>query len=162
MEILEDGRRALAALGIDQWQGPYPHRAAIEADVARGDSFVVEEGGRVVATAMIGFSGERDYDLIDGGSWLTASRSDDPGYAVVHRVAVGAGFQGRGGASFLLAGAVDLSRDRGAESVRIDTHPGNVPMRRLLEKAGFAHCGTIYIAHAEGGTPERIAYEKLV
>ena len=163
MDILAEGRRALAELGIDQWQGGYPHREAIEIDRARGESYVVvDDEGTVVATAMVGFSGEGDYDLIDRGSWLTATRSDDACYGVVHRVAVGAGFQGRGGASFLLAGAVDLSRDRGAESVRIDTHPGNVPMRRLLEKAGFAHCGTIYIAHAEGGTPERVAYEKLV
>lgn len=162
MTILADGRRALAALGIDQWQGCYPHREVIEADVARGDSYVVEEDGRVVATAMIGFSGERDYDVIEGGAWLTASCSAHPDYAVVHRVAVDAGFQGRGGALFLLQHALDLTRERGHASVRIDTHPGNAPMRRLLEKVGFAQCGTIYIAHAEESTPERIAYEKLV
>lgn len=161
MGIIEDGRRALGALGIDQWQGCYPHRGAIESDVASGASYVVEESRRVLATVMIGFSGERDYDLIEG-AWLTDSRSDDPDYAVVHRLAVDAESLGRGVASFLLASAEDLSRDGGAASVRIDTHPGNRPMRRLLEKSGFAQCGTIYIAHAEKGVPERIAYEKLV
>ena len=161
MSILADGRASLAALGIDQWQGCYPHRAAIEGDVACGESYVVEESGRVLATAMIGLSGESDYDLIEG-AWLTRFRSDDPGYAVVHRVAVDAGALGRGVASFLLSCAEDVSRDGGVASVRIDTHPGNKPMRRLLEKTGFAQCGTIYIAHAEGGVPERIAYEKLV
>lgn len=161
MGIIEDGRRALAALGIDQWQGCYPHRGAIEGDVACGASFVVEESGQVLATAMIGFRGERDYDVIEG-AWLTESRSGDPAYAVVHRLAVGAECLGRGAASFLLASAEGLSRDEGAASVRIDTHPGNRPMRRLLEKAGFEQCGTIYIAHAEEGVPERIAYEKLV
>ena len=118
--------------------------------------------GTVVATAMVGFSGEGDYDLIDRGSWLTATRSDDACYGVVHRVAVSASCKGRGAASLLLACAEELTRDRGCESVRIDTHPGNLPMRRLLEKSGYAECGVIYIAHAEAGTPERIAYEKLV
>ena len=163
MDILADGRRALAELGIDQWQGGYPHREAIEADRARGESYVVVgDEGDVVATAMVGFSGERDYDLIDRGSWLTNTRSDDACYGVVHRVAVSASCKGRGAASFLLACAEELTRDRGCESVRIDTHPGNLHMRRLLEKSGYAECGVIYIAHAEAGTPERIAYEKLV
>ena len=163
MDILADGRRALAALGIDQWQGGYPHREVVEADRARGESYVVaDDDGAVVATAMVGFSGERDYDLIDKGSWLTATRSDSACYGVVHRVAVSASCKGRGAASLLLACAEELTRERGCVSVRIDTHPGNLPMRRLLEKNGYAECGTIYIAHAEGGTPERIAYEKLV
>ena len=75
MSILADGRASLAALGIDQWQGGYPHRAVIEDDTARGDSYVVEADDRIVATAMIGFSGERDYDRIEEGSWLTSCTS---------------------------------------------------------------------------------------
>ena len=163
MDILADGRRALASLGIDQWQGGYPHRDAIERDMACGCSYVVvDEGGSVVATAMVGFAGERDYDLIDRGSWLTESRSGEPCYGVVHRVAVSAACKGRGAAPLLLENAERLTRERGCESVRIDTHPGNLPMRRLLEKRGYAECGTIYIAHAGEATPDRIAYEKLV
>ena len=137
---------ALAELGIDQWQGGYPHREAIEIDRARGESYVVvdDEGHHQPATAMVGFSGEGDYDLIDRGSWLTATRSDDACYGVVHRVAVSASCKGRGAASLLLACAEELTRDRGCESVRIDTHPGNLPMRRLLEKSGYAECGVIW------------------
>lgn len=163
MGILADGRASLAALGIDQWQGGYPHRGVIEADVARGDSYLVEgEEGRVVATAMVGFAGERDYDRIERGSWLTACTSADPCYGVVHRVAVSSACRGRGAASFLLERAEGLARERGCSSVRVDTHPGNAPMRRLLEKRGYSECGVIYIAHAEEATPDRIAYEKLV
>lgn len=163
MDILADGRVALGALGIDQWQGGYPHREAVEGDVARGDSYVVvDEDGSIVATAMVGFGGERDYDRIERGSWLTGGLSDDPCYAVVHRVAVSASCKGRGAASYLLACAEDLARGHGSASVRIDTHPGNMPMRSLLAKRGFRECGTIFIGHAEGATPDRIAYEKLV
>ncbi|MDJ1651557.1 MULTISPECIES: GNAT family N-acetyltransferase [Gordonibacter] len=163
MDILADGRRALAALGIDQWQGGYPHRDVIEADVARGDSYVVEgEDGRIMATAMVGFAGERDYDLIEGGRWLTDCLSSDPSYGVVHRVAVSSACKGRGAASLLLENAERLVHDRGFASVRIDTHPGNVPMRRLMTKRGYTECGIIYIAHAEEATPDRVAFEKLV
>lgn len=161
MGILADGRMALAALGIDQWQGGYPHRDVVESDVSRGDSYVVVDGGDVVATAMIGLSGERDYDYIEG-AWLTEGSSDDPCYSVIHRVAVDGARKGRGAASFLLASAEDLARRHGRASVRIDTHPGNAPMRRLLAKHGYTQCGTIFIAHADGGIPDRVAYEKLM
>ena len=162
MSILADGRASLAALGIDQWQGGYPHRAVIEDDTARGDSYVVEADDRIVATAMIGFSGERDYDRIEEGSWLTSCTSERPCYGVVHRVAVASDGTTRGAATFLLARAEELARANGSASVRIDTHPGIAPMRKLLAKAGYEQCGIIYIAHAEGGTPERIASERLV
>lgn len=161
MNILSDGRSALASLGIDQWQGGYPHRDVIEADVARGDSYVaVDEDGTILATIMVGFAGERDYDHIEGGSWLTDSCSGSPCYGVVHRVAVAATCKGRGVASFLLDEAEKLTHERKCASVRIDTHPGNMPMRQLLLKKGYTQCGTIYIAHAEEGTPDRIAFEK--
>lgn len=163
MQILAEGRASLAALGIDQWQGGYPHRDAIELDVRNGDSYVlVDANGLVFATAMIGFTGESDYDRIVNGSWLTDCSSSDPHYGVVHRVAVASDFQGRGIASYLIEQAEDMVATCDFASVRIDTHPGNKPMRRLLEKRGYTECGTIYISHAEGSTPDRIAYEKLV
>lgn len=162
MDILADGRRALAALGVDQWQEGYPYRETIEGDIAAGESYVIEDEGAVVATAMVGFAGERYYDVIEQGNWLTSSSSTHPCYAVVHRVAVSAACQGKGVASSLLGFAEQQACERGCESVRIDTHPDNEPMRRVLEKCGYARCGIIYIAHAETGSPNRIAYEKLV
>ena len=102
MGILADGRAALQALGIDQWQGGYPHRAVVEADVTRGESYVAKDGDLAVATMMVGFSGERIYDFITAGAWLTDSSSADQGYGVVHRVAVALAHRGRGAASFLL------------------------------------------------------------
>lgn len=162
MGILADGRAALKALGIDQWQGGYPHRAVVEGDVARGESYLAEDAGEAVATVMVGFSGERIYDGIVGGAWLTDSPAADPGYGVVHRVAVSLAHRGRGAASFLLEQAEALTWQEGLASVRIDTHPGNLPMRRLLLKRGYVECGTVYIDHAEGATPDRVAYEKLL
>lgn len=160
MQILSDGRASIAALGIDQWQGGYPSRATIEEDVAAGKSRVVEaEDGSLLATAMVDFDGDAIYDSIDG-AWLTSSTSENPAYACVHRVAVAAESKGKGAAKFLLAEACAAAKRAGLESVRVDTHPGNVPMRSLLEACGFKLCGIILIAYAGEDTPERVAYEK--
>lgn len=160
MRILSDGRASLAALGIDQWQGGYPFRSTVEEDVAAGKSYVVEdEDGALLATAMVDFDGEVTYDEIDG-AWLTESTSANPGYACVHRLAVSASGKGRGAAKLVLNEACSMTRYEGLSSVRVDTHPGNVPMRSLLERCGFKLCGVIRIAHAGEDTPERVAYEK--
>ena len=46
---------------------------------------------------------------------------------------------------------------RRCESLRIDTHADNAPMRGLLRKLGFAQCGTIRLAD---GSP-RLAFERV-
>lgn len=167
--ILDQARERLGALGIDQWQNGYPNRAAIEEDVACGRSYVVTEGAEasdvpdaIIATAMIDASGEPTYDVIYDGSWLTSSSSACPSYVTVHRVAVADGATGRGVARFLLGEAARMARDGGAQSVRIDTHEGNAPMRGLLRSCGFTECGVILLDDPLEPTQERLAFEKLV
>ena len=158
MEVLADGRAAIATLGIDQWQAGYPFRNTIEADVAAGMSYVVEDEDTVVGTFMMTYEGEPTYDVIEG-AWLTASDSAAPRYACIHRIAVADEARGKGVAKFAIAQGLDLARAEGAESVRIDTHPGNVRMRGLCSRMGFSECGIIYISHAGEGTPDRVAFE---
>ena len=81
--VLMDGKAALGHLGIDQWQGAYPTQQIVRDDIEAGHSYVLEEDGEVVATTVIGFTGEPVYDSIEG-AWLTASDSRDPRYAVLH------------------------------------------------------------------------------
>ena len=55
-----------------------------------------------------------------------------------------------------------LARTQGFASVRIDTHEGNLPMRRALDKAGFQLCGNIILKDCvEAGDP-RVAYEIIL
>ena len=72
--VLMDGKAALGRLGIDQWQGAYPTQQIVRDDIEAGHSYVLEEDGVVVATTVIGFTGEPVYDAIEG-AWLTGSDS---------------------------------------------------------------------------------------
>jgi len=163
MEILADGREALAAAGIDQWQGGYPYRDVIERDIALGQSYVVEDGdGGLIATAVISFLSEKDYLVIEGGEWLTDAPEGSEAYAVVHRVAVAHTAKGKGVASFILEGAEEIAKEGGARSIRVDTHADNTPMRKLLAKEGYTHCGTVYVSHAGELSSARMAFEKIL
>ena len=58
--------------------------------------------------------------------------------------------------------ATALAKALGLPSVRIDTHHGNRPMQRALEKEGFQPCGDIILVGGpEDGDP-RLAFERLL
>lgn len=162
-EVISQGRARLAALDIDQWQGGRPDLALIRSDIAAGCCRIAMEEGRIAATMALFTNGEPSYDQLAGGKWLTTSHSSRPTYACVHRVAVADRALGRGFAKRMLLFAEEEARERGRVSVRIDTHPRNVPMRALLARCGYEECGLILLDESFGEpTRERIALEKLV
>lgn len=170
LAVLEDGRRAIARLGIGQWQHGYPDLGAVRADIAAGECWVAV-GDAAAEHAFMGACAiclGRDADYVSaeaqGVRWLTAdSGAGDPPYVSVHRCAVAAGDGRRGVMGALLLSAVHLCRDAGRTGIRMDTHPGNVRMRGFLEKHGFTELGPYrMVGHPAAGDEVRIAYERLV
>ncbi len=157
MRIIHMAQASLGALGVDQWQDGYPAESDLRKDRALGWGHVLEKDGQVIATAAISFEPEPTYEVVEGGEWT----SDAP-YAVVHRVAVDDKCKGQGLTRELLNETEQMCRLRGVKFIRIDTHPDNTPMRRMLEKNGFTACGTIYIRPLHNNFSRRIAYEKQV
>jgi GNAT superfamily N-acetyltransferase len=160
MAIIEEARRTIADLGIDQWQNGTPNRAMILEDVSLGQGWCIEQADRPVATFALLENGEPTYDVIEDGAWLTPDRDGDGHvtYLAIHRVAISVACRGSGISTAVVNHASETARSLGKTSLRIDTHRGNVVMRRMLEKHGFVHCGTI---HLQNGDP-RVAYEKVL
>lgn len=154
--MLQEAKERLRALGIDQWQSGYPNRESLNRDLAAGTAYVLEEQGSLRAMAAILFEEEKTYRRIEG-AW----KNQEP-YMVLHRVCAARGCCRRGYASRLFRQAEELCRARGLWNVRIDTHRGNAPMRRFLEKLGFQECGVIFLKDPGEPTPERIAYQKIL
>ena len=161
MAIIEEARRTIAALGIDQWQNGSPNRAMLEEDVTLGQGrCVAADDGRIVGTFALIFDGEPTYDRIYEGAWASEAWAEngDCAYLAIHRVAIAVSDRGTGVSTAILDHAAETGRSLGKSALRIDTHRGNVVMRRMLEKHGFVHRGTIYL---QNGDP-RVAYEKLL
>lgn len=156
MSLFAEARGTIAALGIDQWQDGYPSEAVITRDIQQGQSYCIEADGQICATFALIDDGEPTYDCIYDGAWLTGDGKGH--YLAIHRVAIAVAMRGRGIATALLEYAADFARQHQMTSLRIDTHRGNVVMRRMLEKNGFTYCGIIYL---ESGA-ERVAYEKRI
>ncbi|MBR5444551.1 MAG: GNAT family N-acetyltransferase [Clostridia bacterium] len=158
LALYEQGRKAIARFGIDQWQNGYPARADVEKDMADDVLWVSEDPempGKPASVMALIFTGEPTYDVITEGEWLTG---DSHNYAAIHRITVSPDFRNRGVAGQTMAFGMESARKAGFSSLRIDTHKGNLAMRGMLEKNGFTHCGTIFL---ESGAP-RVAYEILL
>ena len=154
--ITEDAKAQLKSLGLDQWQKGYPNEAVWAGDIEKQISWVAVENGEVLGAFMFQTVPEVSYAKIDG-AWRT-----NGAYASLHRVCVAEGHKGRGVVGELFRHGFELAKQGGLPSVRIDTHEGNLPMQRALEKAGFTPCGTIYlVGGSEDGDP-RLAYEKIL
>ena len=167
MEIFSEARRTIAALGIDQWQNGYPNEEVITDDIERGYSYCAEIKGenveeKICATFALIDDGEIYYDFIKDGDWQNDSGLSVIGknvtYLAIHRVAISVFCRGTGMSTRIIEFATDFVKKHNKNSLRIDTHKGNVVMRRMLEKHGFVHCGTVFL---DNGDP-RVAYEKII
>ena len=154
--LFDEARGTIAQLGIDQWQNGYPSEAVIEEDISRSRSYVVTVNGLLCGTFVLMENGEPTYDKIYGGTWPTGNESQS--YLAIHRVAVSVSMRGKGISTAILDFAAERARALGRKSLRIDTHEGNVVMRRMLEKHGFSLCGVIYLENGDA----RVAYEKII
>lgn len=151
MERIKEAKSHLKRQEIDQWQGTYPGRADILADLDGGAGYVLADGAEIAGYACISFAGDPNYSRIDG-AWLSGGPS-----AVIHRLTIGDDWRGRGLAGHFFQYAERLCAERGVRSVKVDTGRGNRAMQRLVMKHGFALCGVVQVDGAD-----RLAYEKVL
>lgn len=153
MSIIKQAQAYFKVQGIDQWQNNYPNDETISKDIANEYGYVLVIDGKIVGTTAVSFDGEKTYDRIYNGQWLS-----DRSYAVIHRMAVDEDFKGQGLSSLMVKKIEALSLENKIHSIKVDTHEKNLPMQRTLQKNGFQYCGIIYLEDKS----KRIAFEKLI
>lgn len=126
----------------DQWKDNRPLPEAIDKDLEKHQSFVLEDKEGIHGVFALVEGTDPTYLEIDG-AW----KNDHP-YVVLHRLASDGKVHG------LFDQMVDYARTRGMD-LRIDTHKDNQIMQHLIEKNGFEYCGIIL---TDDGTP-RLAYQ---
>ena len=157
LSVVESARGFLRSQGLNQWQSGYPTSDIFEEDIKRGFCWVFEEDEKIISVMAIVTEPDPSYACIDG-AWLTG----DVPYTAVHRVAISSECRGSGVSWHMFELAQDLSVGWGRGSIRIDTHPENIPMRRLLEKSGFVLCGSIRLVGGQEEGALRLAFEKVL
>ena len=154
--IMEDARGYLKSQGLPQWQGVHgPNRAELERDAQLGYGYVLEIDGEVQGYSALEPGPDDAFKNLRDGVWEGTTEK----YVIIHRVMIAKGSRGKKMGTALLNVMTDEARRLGYKDVRIDTHPGNAIMQRVITEAGFKKSGDIMMNMPHG---ERIAYQKLI
>ena len=147
-EVFAAAKRTMRQAGnMNQWTDGYPSVDVVEADLAAGGAYVVEDDGRIVAYFAFLPSPEPTYSKIYDGEWV----DDVSPYHVVHRIA------SVGEAHGIFQSVMDFCFET-ERNIRIDTHRDNHIMQHLILKYGFIYCGIIYLRNGD----ERLAYQRVI
>lgn len=167
IEVFHSAKDALKLIGIDQWQLGVPSTQHFEADIAAHKGRVCEVDGNIAAYCALSDTPSTFYPQVAGPGWTYPEAP----YIQVNRLAVHQNYARQGLAGkllgFALAEAQRINHQQSLETdnssliapwhVRLDTHPGNVRMHRLLENLGFTRVGTVN--YPMPGETTRVCYE---
>ncbi|MGM9959991.1 MAG: GNAT family N-acetyltransferase [Allobaculum sp.] len=144
LEIFENARQFMRETGNpNQWKDNRPDPSLIYNDIILGQSYVAEDKGVILGVFSLIFGDDPTYGLIENGRW----RNHEP-YAAIHRIA--SSHKGHGFFDALIHFCFEQ-----CQNLRIDTHPDNEIMQKLILRHGFSYCGIIY---TDDGT-QRLAYQ---
>ncbi|MDO5060697.1 MAG: GNAT family N-acetyltransferase [Actinomycetaceae bacterium] len=154
-------------IGIDQWQLGVPSAQHFEADIAAQKGRVCEVDANIAAYCALSDTPSTFYPQVAGRGWTYPEAP----YIQVNRLAVHQNYARQGLAGKLLGFALAEAQRRNHQQlletgnssltapwhVRLDTHPGNIRMHRLLENLGFTCAGTVN--YPMPGETTRFCYE---
>lgn len=145
LKIYESARKYMSEnANPNQWINGYPDENIILEDIEKKHHYICIDGNNSLGCFALIEGEDPTYNIIKKGKWL-----DNKPYAVIHRMAVLEHSKGIGSI------CIDWCFNQ-FNNIRVDTHPDNISMKRLLLKKGFQYCGVIYNRWGD----ERLAFQK--
>lgn len=175
-QLLTDGRRTMAKLGVKEGTKRYPSSRRLLRAVDAGSVYVVvsnpawlgvDEGeaptepkgeSRIIGMFDVDVEGDAAYEEGRGLTWITEG---DGNYGALHWVNVEPSARRCGVGAYILGTAQRIARDAGCHNLCCDVYEANAPMRDLLVREGWTVAGTIALRDWHGHESHRLIYEKL-
>ena len=132
--------------GLMQWTGNYPSYEYFYQDCLKEGLFVYVLDGKIVASVTVLPENDPPYKEV---KW----ESDKA--LVIHRIIVSPFYQRQGIARRLFEFDIAKGKLEGYEAIKIDTHPDNIKMQKLLATFNFVYRGYL-------SSINRYAYERLL
>lgn len=130
-ELIHDAEES-GVVTVGWRRGVYPTRATAAEALARGELFVMTDGGRVVASAIINHEQPEAYLAVD---WKHPVDSEKVG--VLHTLVVDPASAGRGLGREFVSFFENYVKSRGCEVARLDTQVKNVRPFNLYPRLGY-------------------------
>lgn len=120
-------------------RGVYPTESFANKALAAGDLFVLEDGGKICATARINQEQVPEYA---GGNWLYPDAPESE-IMVLHTLVVDPQIAGHGYGRAFVAFYEQYAKEHGCPYLRMDTNAINTAARRFYAKLGFRESGIV-------------------
>lgn len=155
LTILESGRVFLQSQGLSQWQDGYAPSQYVEEDIANNWGYVlILQEDIICGYAALVEGVDECYTNIKDGCWDNSHEK----YISIHGVAIDANFRGKGFAELFMRGLIEIAEGIGYRDIRIDTHPLNEIMQKVILRAGFVYRGMVEFDIPDGN---RRAYQLI-
>lgn len=154
LDMIKEAQVDFKALNIDQWQDGYPNLETIKNDINLNRGYTIYLEDKAVGYCVIDFNHDPNYKIVYHGQFRNSHH-----YATIHRFVIRRDYQRHhlgSGAFKLIEGIV---KERGVDTIRIDTHVENTKMRGLINKSGYVYCGIIKLNDTDD---ERLAFDKIL
>lgn len=152
LEVMTDARKTLVSQDIPQWRNNMgPNEISLTKDIELAEGYVLIENKQVMGYGTVTSAPQEAYNVISEGSWL-----ESKSYASIHRFAIHSEIKQRGMGFFFLGHLISFANTLDYDDIRIDTHPKNSRMQKVIEKVGFEYRGRVEL-NLENG--ERKAYQ---
>lgn len=119
-------------------KGIYPVEATAQAALIRGDLFVYETEGKILASAIIN---KTQVDVYADCKWSVDAKDDE--VMVLHTLTVEPEAAGRGIGTEFVAFYEDYAAKNGCVTLRMDTNRINTAARTLYKKLGYTEVGIV-------------------
>ena len=155
LSVLESGREFLASQGLSQWQDGYGPAECLAEQIAGNYGYVLlSQEGILCGYAALVEGIDACYTNIKDGAWDNSHEK----YISIHSVAIDASFRGKRLAELFMRLLIEIAENMGYKDIRIDTHPQNRIMQKVILRAGFTYKGIVEFDIPDG---ERKAYQLI-
>lgn len=139
-EIYEDihTEEEAGRLSIGWERGIYPTEQTAADSVAKGDMFVCERDGRIVAAAKIN---KEQVDVYADGNWEFTAPDEE--VCVLHTLVVSPKEMTRGTGKEFVKFYEEYALENGCPYLRMDTNERNKRARRFYKKVGYKEIGIV-------------------
>lgn len=135
-EAHDDAERTVN-YGAPSWKkGVYPTLRTAEEAIREGSLFLYEREDGIIGAFIMNSRQNSDYAQIDWG----IDPADEEIFAL-HTLVISPRHRRGGIAEEMMRYAIALCGERGAKTIRVDTHTANVPAQKLYRKCGFQDAG---------------------
>lgn len=134
--------------------GVYPCENSVKQAILQNEQYLTENNGEVVGAFILNNNPQGSYYK---GNWQKNLNEGE--YLVIHTLATLPNFYNKGVAKHMVEYCLNLAKNNGYKSVRLDIVPQNIPAKKLYEKLGFTFAGEFDLDRGFEDIPTFLLYE---